>query len=76
MTQNSSLSIGGQSSWITFNSTSRTIYVSDENWAGASVTAVTAAKTGGLSVLGKASAVTGSVANGIYGDGKFIANAH
>jgi len=79
LSTNSTLTIGGQPSWITFDSSSRTLYVADETGYGtsASLTAVSAATNGGLSLLGKANAPLGAVANVLYGSGNgFIANAH
>jgi 6-phosphogluconolactonase (cycloisomerase 2 family) len=75
--QNSTLTIGGQPSWLTFDEATRTLYSSDESGFGtAYVTAVLAAKNGGLTLAGKTTAATGgAVANTLYGNG-FLANAH
>ncbi|KAK0115651.1 hypothetical protein ONS95_000079 [Cadophora gregata] len=74
---NSSLSIGGQPSWMTWDSSSRTIYLPDETGFGtASSFAVSAATNGRLTLLGKATGVPlGGVANVLYGSG-YIATAH
>ncbi|KAH8743208.1 Lactonase, 7-bladed beta-propeller-domain-containing protein [Diaporthe sp. PMI_573] len=74
---NSSLTIGGQPSWLTFDDAARTLYSSDEtSYGSASVTAVLAAKNGGLTLAGKTTAATGgAVANTLYGNG-FVAVAH
>jgi len=70
LTQNSSLTLGGQPSWITFDSFSRTIYAADETGYGSAfVWAVSAAADGSLSQIGKASAPLGSVHNTLYGNG-------
>lgn len=78
LTPNSTLTIGGQPSWLTWNSTTRTLYVSDETayFAPGSITAVSAATNGGLSQLARATAVGGAVANVLYGNGNYIAIAH
>lgn len=77
LSQNSTVQLGGQPSWMTFNSTDRTLYVSDETGYGsASVWSVAAATTGGLKQTGKASAPLGAVANVQYGSGKYLASAH
>lgn len=77
LTTNSSTNVGGQPSWMTFDSASRIIYSSDETGSGsASLTAVTAAGNGGVSLAGKATGVTlGGVHNTLYGPG-YIAVAH
>lgn len=74
---NSSIAIGGQPSWMTWDSVSRTIYASDETTFGSgSLTAVSAASNGGLTQLAKAVAPGGGVANVIYGNGGYVAIAH
>lgn len=74
---NSSLYVGAQPSWMTFNSTTRTLYISDEYWGNAYIFTVNAARNGQLTQAGKTSAaVNGAVASGLYGGGKFLANAH
>ena len=76
LTANSSVSLGGQPSWMTFDSSSRTIYASDEmGFGSASVWAVSVAADGTLSQIGKASAPLGSVHNTLYGNG-YLAQAH
>ncbi|CAG8954272.1 hypothetical protein HYFRA_00005892 [Hymenoscyphus fraxineus] len=77
LTTNSSANVGGQPSWMTFDPATRTIYSSDETGFGsASLTAVTAAANGGVSLVGKATGVTlGGVHNTLYGLG-YIAVAH
>ncbi len=73
---NTSLTIGGQPSWMTYDSSSRTIYVSDETTYGSgSISAVSAATNGKLSLLGKAAAPGGGVANTLYGGG-YVAISH
>jgi 6-phosphogluconolactonase (cycloisomerase 2 family) len=74
---NSTLTVGGQPSWMTFDPTSRTIYNSDETGSGStSITAVSAATNGKLTLSGKAtSASVGGVHNTLYGSG-YIAVAH
>src|SRR6187402_1853863 len=70
LTLNTSLTIGGQPSWMTYDSSSRIIYVSDETSFGSgSISAVSAATNGHLSLLGKAPATGGGVANVLYGEG-------
>ncbi|CZR55570.1 uncharacterized protein PAC_05458 [Phialocephala subalpina] len=77
LTQNSTVAIGGQPSWMTFNSTTRELYVSDETGSGsAQVASVSAATNGGLKLSGKASAPLGAVANVQYGGGNYLASAH
>lgn len=74
---NSTVTIGGQPSWITFDSASRIIYASDESTlGGGSLTALSAATDGSLTQLAKAAAVGGGVANVIYGNDGYIAIAH
>ncbi|KAG4442887.1 hypothetical protein IFR05_001591 [Cadophora sp. M221] len=62
---NNSLSIGGQPSWMTWDSSSRTIYMPDETGFGsASSFAVSAATNGRFTLLGKATGLPlGGVAN-------------
>ena len=77
MTANSSLYVGAQPSWLTFNSTTRTLWVSDEYWGSASIFTVNAARNGALTQASKTpAAVNGAVASGQYGAGKFLASAH
>jgi hypothetical protein len=78
LTQSSTLSVGGQPSWITYDPSTRTIYVSDEmGYQSAYLTALSASSSGVLSVSGKTTNITfGAVASGLYGGGNFIANAH
>jgi 6-phosphogluconolactonase (cycloisomerase 2 family) len=73
---NKSVSIGGQPSWLTWDSGSRTLYVSDEGNSGTSVTAVSAAANGGMTQLGKSPATAGAVANCQYGGGAYLASVH
>lgn len=76
---NSSLTLGSpaQPSWLTFNSTTRTLWVSDEYWGSASIFTVNASPNGSLQQASKTpAAVNGAVASGQYGGGKFLANAH
>ncbi|CZT04512.1 hypothetical protein WAI453_011540 [Rhynchosporium graminicola] len=78
LTLNTSLTIGGQPSWMTWDSASRTIYMPDESGSGRSSLsfAVSAAKDGKLALLGKASGLPlVGVANVVYGSG-YIATAH
>lgn len=78
LTANSSLAIGGQPSWMSWNPTTQTIYVADETayFGSGSLTAVSAAANGGLTQLAKATAPQGAVANVLYGNGDYIASAH
>lgn len=78
LTTNSSVTIGGQPSWLTFDSENRVLYVSDEGNTGATgqLTSVTAAVDGGLKQLGKCSAPGGSVANVLYGNKGYVASVH
>jgi 6-phosphogluconolactonase (cycloisomerase 2 family) len=71
-----SLTLGGQPTWMTWNSTSRTIYVSDESYASGYVAAVSAGTDGSLTLQGKAPATAQAVANCQYGNGGYIAVAH
>jgi 6-phosphogluconolactonase (cycloisomerase 2 family) len=76
LAQNSSLTVGGQPSWLTWDSASRTLYAGDETGSGsASVWSVAAATNGKLTQSGKASAPLGSVHNALYGNG-YLAQAH
>lgn len=76
LTQNSSVTLGGQPSWLTFDSSSRILYAADETGSGsASVWSVAAATNGKLTQSGKASAALGSVHNALYGSG-YLAQAH
>jgi hypothetical protein len=77
LTANSSVTVGGQPSWMTFDPTSRTIYNSDETGGGSAIlTSVLADTNGKLSLSGKATGVTlGGVSNTLYGPG-YIAVAH
>lgn len=77
LSTNNSITIGGQPSWMTWDSASRTIYASDETtFTRGSLTAVSAAINGDLTQLAKASAPGGGVANVIYGNGGYVAIAH
>ncbi|KAF4635633.1 hypothetical protein G7Y89_g2457 [Cudoniella acicularis] len=76
LTQNSTLNVGGQPSWMTFDSDSRIIYASDESTSGSpQLTATSASKDGKLSLSGKATQPGGGVHNVLYGPG-YIAVAH
>jgi 6-phosphogluconolactonase (cycloisomerase 2 family) len=74
---NGTVTVGGQPSWMTFDPESRTIYNSDETgWGSGTLTSVSAAADGSLSLSGKATGVAvGGVHNTLYGDG-YIAVAH
>ncbi|KAL2063765.1 hypothetical protein VTL71DRAFT_5570 [Oculimacula yallundae] len=74
---NNSLTIGGQPSWMTWDSASRTLYMPDETGFGTcSNFAVSAGTNGRFTLLGKASGVPlGGVANVVYGNG-YLATAH
>ncbi|KAF8848645.1 3-carboxy-cis,cis-mucoante lactonizing enzyme [Acephala macrosclerotiorum] len=77
LTQNSFVAVGGQPSWMMFNSTERTLYISDETGSGSEqVVSVAAATNGGLKLSGKASAPLGAVANVQYGGENYLASAH
>jgi len=74
---NTSLRIGGQPSWMTWDAANRTIYASDETSPGnGSLTAVSAATNGSLTQIARATAIGGGVANVLYGDGGYVAIAH
>jgi hypothetical protein len=77
LTPNTTLSIGGQPSWLTWDSTSRTIYVPDETaiFAPGSLTAIKATTNGALSELARTSAPGGAVANVLYGNNSYVATA-
>jgi len=77
LTTNSSVTIGGQPSWMHWDSATRMIYTSDEtSFGSASVNAVSAAANGGLVSAGKASAPLGGVACSLYGNGGYVSIAH
>jgi 6-phosphogluconolactonase (cycloisomerase 2 family) len=79
LTQSSSLKIQGQPSWLTFDTSSRTLYAADETTFGSgSVTSISASTSGILVQTGRVTAVGGGVANVVYGTGSttFIATAH
>lgn len=78
LSTNSSVTIGGQPSWMTWDSESRAIYASDEtSYIGSgSLSAVSAATNGGLTLLAKATAAGGGVANTLYGNKGYVAIAH
>lgn len=76
LTLNNSLDVGGQPSWMTFDSANRIIYSSDETGFGtAAITAVTATTDGGLTLTGKENAPLGGVHNALYGE-RYCAHAH
>ena len=75
LTTNGTVTIGGQPSWLTFDSANRVLYVSDEGNNG-SLTSVTAATDGGLKQLGHCSAPGGAVANVLYGNKGYVASVH
>ncbi|TVY84604.1 putative 6-phosphogluconolactonase [Lachnellula suecica] len=76
LTANGTVTLGGQPSWLTFDSANRILYVADETGYGtASIWSVAANINGGLTQTGKATAPLGSVHNVLYGDG-YIASAH
>ena len=67
---------GYQPSWLTYNSSIRTLYCTDEFGFGtATLISISAATNGSLTQLVKVTAMTGGVANGLYGNG-YIAIAH
>lgn len=77
LTTNSSVTVGGQPSWMTWDSATRTIYASDETTFGSgSLTAISASTNGGLEQLAKATASGGGVANVLYGNDRYVAIAH
>jgi 6-phosphogluconolactonase (cycloisomerase 2 family) len=77
LTLNSSLYIGGQPSWLTWDSASRTLYIPDETSYGtAYIWSVAAATDGSFTQTGKATALQGGVANALYGNKQYIATAH
>jgi hypothetical protein len=74
---NTSLYIGGQPSWLTWDSASRTLYIPDEtSYFTAYSWSVSAAANGGFTQTGKATAVAGGVASVLYGNGQYLATAH
>ena len=75
LTTNGTVIIGGQPSWLTFDSANRVLYVSDEGNTG-SLTSVTAATDGGLEQLEHCSALRGAVANVLYGNKGYVASVH
>jgi 6-phosphogluconolactonase (cycloisomerase 2 family) len=75
LTTNGTVIIGGQPSWLTFDSASRVLYVSDEGNTG-SLTSVAAATDGGLKQLGQCSASGGAVANVLYGNKRYVASVN
>lgn len=72
---NGSVTIGGQPSWLTWDSGNRVLYVADEGNSG-SITSVAAATDGSLKESGHCSAPGGAVANTLYGNGGYIASVH
>jgi hypothetical protein len=77
LTLNTSLSIGGQPSWLTWDSSSRTLYIPDEtSYFTAYSWSVSAATNGGFTQTGKATAVAGGVASVLYGNRQYLATAH
>jgi 6-phosphogluconolactonase (cycloisomerase 2 family) len=75
LVSNGTVTIGGQPSWMTYDSANRIIYVADENTPTGGITSITAAPDGSLKQLGHVSAPGGGVANVLYGGG-YIATAH
>ena len=75
LTTNGTVTIGGQPSWLTWDSPNRVLYVADEGNSG-SVTSVTAGTDGSLKKLGQCSAPGGAVANTLYANGGYIASVH
>jgi 6-phosphogluconolactonase (cycloisomerase 2 family) len=75
LTTNGTVIIGGQPSWLTFDSANRVLYVSDEGNTG-SLTSITAAADGGLEQLEHCSAPRGAVANVLYGNKGYVASVH
>ncbi|KAE9368848.1 putative isomerase YbhE [Stipitochalara longipes BDJ] len=75
LTTNSTITIGGQPSWLTWDSPNRVLYVADEGNSG-SVTSITAGTDGSLKKLGQCSAPGGAVANTLYANGGYIASVH
>lgn len=77
LTPNSTVTIGGQPSWITWDSTNRIVYAADETSFGSgSITSISAAQNEVLKELARPAAPGGAVANVIYGNGSYIASAH
>ena len=75
LTTNGTVTIGGQPSWLTYDSEGRVLYVSDEGNSG-SLTSVTAGTDGSLKQLGHCSAPGGAVANTLYGNKGYVASVH
>ncbi|KAG0650147.1 putative 6-phosphogluconolactonase [Hyphodiscus hymeniophilus] len=78
LTLNTSLYIGGQPSWLTWDSSTRTLYIPDETeyFGTPNAWSVAAATNGALSLTGKATAIGGGVANTLYGNHQYLATAH
>jgi hypothetical protein len=77
LTLNTSLYIGGQPSWLTWDSINRTLYIPDETSYGTAYSwSVSAATNGGFTETGKAIAVAGGVASALYGNRQYLATAH
>jgi len=77
LTTNSTVTTGGQPSWLSWDSGNRTLYAPDEtSWGSATAFAVSAAPNGGLTLLAKAKQTLGAVASVVYGNGGYIALAH
>jgi hypothetical protein len=71
---------GGDSrlpAWITFDSSTRIIYCTDENWTGnGSLTTISAPESGPLKQIANVTTPISGVHNTLYGNGKFAAVAH
>ncbi len=67
---------GGQPSWLTFDSSRRVLYCSDETGNGGTLTAFNAASSGALTQTAKVGGINSGVHSTLYGDGNnFIAIA-
>ena len=71
---NSSVTTGGQPSWLTWDPVNRNLYAPDESNSGG-IYSVAAAANGGLKNTGHGSAPASGVANALYGGGNYIAQA-
>ncbi|KAH8654526.1 Lactonase, 7-bladed beta-propeller-domain-containing protein [Tricladium varicosporioides] len=75
LTQNSTVTVPGQPSWMTYDSENRIIYNSDEGSNGVQISSVSATTNGKMTLTGKAASPSSGVHNALYGNG-FLAVAH
>jgi hypothetical protein len=63
--------------WITFDSSTRTIYCTNENWTGnSSLTTISAPSNRPLKQIANVATPISGVHNTLYGNGKFATAAH